>query len=78
MRCVTAVLGSERRRRELETSLIDDNSEYETGENDMGNTINKHIRIDKDHWRRIEKAAHERGITPARLMISAALETTEG
>ncbi len=44
----------------------------------MGKTINKHIRVDEDHWRRIEKAAHERGISPSRLMISAALEAIEG
>ena len=44
----------------------------------MGNTINKHIRVDQDHWRRIEKAAHERGISPSRLMISATLEAIEG
>ena len=44
----------------------------------MGKSINKHIRVDEDHWRRIEKAAHERGISPSRLMISAALEAIEG
>ncbi|MCY4383131.1 MAG: hypothetical protein OXE44_08285 [Nitrospinae bacterium] len=44
----------------------------------MGKTINKHIRIDEDHWKRIEKAAHERGISPSRLMISAALEAIDG
>ena len=43
----------------------------------MGKSINKHIRVDEDHWRRIEKAAHERGISPSRLMISAALEAIE-
>ena len=44
----------------------------------MGKTINKHIRVDQDHWRRIENAAHERGISPSRLMISATLEVIEG
>ena len=43
----------------------------------MGKTINKHIRVDEDHWKRIEKAAHERGISPSRFMISAALEVIE-
>ena len=43
----------------------------------MGKTINKHIHIDEDHWKRIEKAAHERGISPSRFMISAALEGRE-
>ena len=44
----------------------------------MGKTINKHIRVDEEHWKRIEKVAHERGISPSRLMISAALEVIEG
>ena len=44
----------------------------------MGKTINKHIRVDEDHWKRIEKAAHERGISPSWLIISAALEAIEG
>ena len=44
----------------------------------MENTINKHIRVNEDHWRRIEKAAHEQGISPSRLMISATLEAIEG
>ena len=43
----------------------------------MGKTINKHIRVDEEHWKRIEKVAHERGISPSRLMISAALEEIE-
>lgn len=44
----------------------------------MAKSINKHIRVDEDHWRRIEKAAHKRGISPSRFMISAALEAIEG
>ena len=44
----------------------------------MEKTINKHIRVDEDHWRRIEKEAHNRGISPSRFMISAALEAIEG
>ena len=57
---------------------MNDNSEDKTGENGMGNTVNKHIRVDEDAWRRIEKAAHVRGISPSRLMISATLEAIEG
>lgn len=57
---------------------MNDHSEDKTGENDMGNTINKHIRVDQDLWLRIEKAAQERGISPSRLMISATLEAIEG
>ena len=44
----------------------------------MGNTINKHIRVDEEHWKRIEKAAQERGISPSRLMTSATIEAIEG
>ncbi len=44
----------------------------------MGNTINKHIRVDEDHWKQIEMAAHERGISPSRLMITATLEAIKG
>ena len=44
----------------------------------MENTINKHIRVDENHWKRIEKAAQERGIPPSRLMISATIEAIEG
>ena len=57
---------------------MNDHSEHKTGENGMGNTINKHIRVDQDHWRRIEKAAQERGISPSRLMISTTIEAIEG
>ena len=56
---------------------MNDNLEDKTGGNGMGNTINKHIRVDQDHWRRIEKAAQERGISPSRLMISATIEAIE-
>ena len=44
----------------------------------MGKSINKHIRVDEEHWKRIEKAAQERGISPSRLMISATIEAIEG
>ena len=57
---------------------MNDNFENKTGENGMGNTINKHIRVDQGHWLRIEKAAQERGISPSRLMISATIEVIEG
>ena len=42
---------------------MNDHSEDKTEENGIGNTINKHIRIDEAHWKRIEKAAYERRIT---------------
>ena len=44
----------------------------------MEKTINKHIRVDEEHWNRIEKAAFERGISLSRFIISAALEAIEG
>lgn len=61
-----------------QNSHVNNQSEDEAGENFMGKTINKHIRVDEDHWQLIEKAAHERGISPSRLMISAALKAIEG
>ncbi len=57
---------------------MNDHSVDKTGEKGMGKTINKHIRVDEDHWKRIENAAHERGISPSRFMISAALEAIKG
>ena len=44
----------------------------------MRKTINKHIRVDEEHWKQIENAAQERGISPSRLMIYATLEVIEG
>ena len=57
---------------------MNDILEDKTGENGMGKNINKHIRVNEDHWKRIENAAHERGISPSRLMISATIEAIEG
>ena len=57
---------------------MNDHSENKTGENCMGKTINKHIRVDEEYWKQIEKEAHKRGISPSRFMISAALEAIEG
>ena len=44
----------------------------------MAKTLNKHIRVDEDHWERIEQAAKRRGISPSRLMIEATLQAMEG
>ena len=30
----------------------------------MGNTINKHIRVDEEHWKRIEKGCSRTGDFP--------------
>lgn len=44
----------------------------------MVKTLNKHIRIDEDHWQRIEETANARGISPSRLIVEAALQDIEG
>ena len=44
----------------------------------MANTLNKHIRVDEDDWKRIEEAARKRGVSPSRLLIVSALEAIEG
>ena len=44
----------------------------------MGNTLNKHIRVDEEDWQRIEEAARERGVSPTRLLISSTLEAIDG
>ena len=44
----------------------------------MGNTLNKHIRVDEDDWKRIEEEARKRGISPNRLVIAATLEAIDG
>jgi len=44
----------------------------------MGNTVNKHLRVDKDDWKRIEEAARQRGLSPTRLMVSSTLEAIDG
>ena len=43
----------------------------------MGNTLNKPIRVDEDHWERIETAANRRGISPSRLLIEFTLQAIE-
>ena len=43
----------------------------------MAKTMNKHIRVDEDHWQRIEDAANARGISPSRFIIKAALQDIE-
>ena len=44
----------------------------------MANTVNKHIRVDENDWKRIENVAREQGISPSRLLISATLEAIDG
>ena len=46
-------------------------------QNAMAKTLNKHIRVDEDHWQRIEDAANTRGMSANRLIIEAALRDIE-
>ena len=43
----------------------------------MSKTIARHIRIDADHWRRIEALANERRTTPNQLLVELAVEALE-
>lgn len=43
----------------------------------MTNTINKHIRVDQEHWRRIEDAANRRGLSPSRLLVETTLQAID-
>ena len=44
----------------------------------MANTLNKHIRVDEDDWKRIDEEATRRGISPNRLLITSTLEAIDG
>ena len=46
-------------------------------QNIVGNTLNKHIRVDENHWGRIEAAANQRGVSPSRLLIECTLQAIE-
>ena len=43
----------------------------------MGNTLNKHVRVDEVDWQRIMAAARERSVSPTQL-ISSTFEAIEG
>ncbi len=43
----------------------------------MGNTLNKHIRVEEDQWELIETAANQCGISPSRLLIESTLRVIE-
>ena len=59
-------------------AVVVDNRGDRTGHIGMANTVNKHIRVDENDWKRIENAAREQGISPSRLLISATLEAIDG
>ena len=44
----------------------------------MTRTINKHVRVDEEHWRRIEDAASRRGLSPSRLLVETTLPAIDG
>ena len=44
----------------------------------MGNTLNKHIRVDEVDWQRIKAAARKRSVFPTRLLISSTFQAIEG
>ena len=43
----------------------------------MANTIGRHIRIDEDHWRRIESLAEARNTSPNQLLVALAVEALD-
>ena len=43
----------------------------------MSKMIARHIRIDAEHWRRIELLANERRTTPNQLLVELAVETLD-
>ena len=43
----------------------------------MSKTLARHIRIDEQHWRRIESLANERGTTPNQLLVELAIEALD-
>ena len=43
----------------------------------MSKTIARHVRIDAEHWRRIESLANERRTTPNQLLVELAVEALD-
>ena len=43
----------------------------------MSKTIARHIRVDADHWRRIEALSNEHRTTPNQLLVELAVEALE-
>ena len=41
----------------------------------MSKTLSKHIRIEAEHWKRMEDAARERNISPNQLVVELAIES---
>ncbi len=43
----------------------------------MSKTLARHIRVDEQHWRRIESLADERQTTPNQLLVELAIEALD-
>ena len=43
----------------------------------MAKTIRRHVRIDEEHWRRIEALAAARNVSPNQLLVGLAIETLD-
>ena len=43
----------------------------------MVQTLQKNIRVTPEQWKRVEKEAAERGVSPNRLLVELAMETLE-
>ena len=43
----------------------------------MSKTLSKHIRIEAEHWKRMEDAARERNISPNQLVVELAIDALD-
>lgn len=50
---------------------------HSEGKAAMAKTIGRHIRIDEDHWRRIESLAEARNTSPNQLLVALAVEALD-
>ncbi|MDE0342999.1 MAG: hypothetical protein OXK82_07520 [Deltaproteobacteria bacterium] len=43
----------------------------------MSKTTSKHIRIEAEHWKRLEDAARERNVSPNQLLVELAMDALD-
>ena len=43
----------------------------------MSKTVSKHIRIEAEHWKRLEDAALERNVSPNQLLVELAIDALD-
>ena len=43
----------------------------------MSKTLSKHIRIEAEHWQRLEDAARERNVSPNQLVVELAIDALD-